>query len=257
MRSAIYVGRVRHARYDRIAHAFDYRHALLCLDLDELSHVFERRWLWSVERANLVSFRRRDCFGDPSVPLADAVRARVSEELGRTPRGPIHVLTQPSLLGYAFNPVSFYLCYREGGVELDAILAEITNTPWGERHAYVLDARTHSDGRVRARFAKRFHVSPFQPMEHEYVWEFRHGDDALHIHMENLASGRRVFTADMQLARRPLDGAGLARLLVAFPTLPFRTLAAIYYQALRLRLKGAPGYDHPRHAHARTGAELR
>lgn len=257
MRSAIYVGRVRHERLALVEHSFSYRHALLCLDLDELPHVFDRRWLWSVERANVVGFRRRDYFGDPSVPLAEAVRARVRAELGHDARGPVHVLTQPRMFGYVFNPVSFYFCYRADGARLDAILAEITNTPWGERHAYVIDARAHGTGRIRARFAKRFHVSPFQPMEHEYAWEFHCSDDALEVRMENLASGRRVFAVDLRLERRPLDGAGLARLLVAFPALSLRTLAAIYFQALRLRLKGAPTHDHPRLRRSTAGVELR
>lgn len=246
MKSALYIGRVWHARSSGVAHSFSYRHALLCLDLDELEHVFDGRWLWSVERANVASFRRADYFGDPAVPLADAVRARVHQELGREPRGPVRLFAQPRLLGYVLNPVSFYFCYASDGTQLEAILAEITNTPWNERHAYVIDARHVSEGRVRARFPKRFHVSPFQPMEHEYEWEIGEPGDELRVHMRNLERGACVFRADMQLERKPLDGANLARLLALLPGLSLRTSAAIYFQALRLRLKGAPVFDHPR-----------
>lgn len=244
MRSCVYTGRVEHTRSAGVAHTFGYRHALLCLDLDELPHVFDGRWLWSVERPNVASFRRSDCLGDAHVPLADAVRARVRAELGREPRGRIAVVTQPRLLGLAFNPVTFYFCRADDGT-LDAIVAEITNTPWNERHAYVLDARVRSGERVRARFAKRFHVSPFQPMALEYAWEFSDAGERLDVTMESFAGGARVFRAVLALERRPLDGPALARLLVTFPGLPLRTLAAIYFQALRLKLKGAPFHAHP------------
>lgn len=250
MNSAVYFGQVRHARSAVVEHAFTYRHALLYLDLDELPQLFRARWLWSHERANLVSFHRRDYFGERELPLADAVRARVSEELGRETRGPVRVLTQPRFLGYVFNPVTFYYCFAPCGERLDAVVAEITNTPWNERHAYVIDARTGSDDLhvARARFAKRFHVSPFQPAELEYEWELAPPGAQLHVSMRNLDRGRPVFRAEMNLTRRPFDATNLARFLIALPGLSWRTSAAIYWQALRLRLAGAPFHEHPRHA---------
>lgn len=259
MKSALYLGRVSHARIAHVEHVFSYRHALLYLDLGELPRLFDGRWLWSHERANVASFRRRDCLGDPNVPLDVAVRERVREELGRDPRGPVRVLTQPRFLGYAFNPVSFYFCFADDAAEtLDAVVAEITNTPWNERHSYVLDARASRGAQsVRARFAKRFHVSPFQPMEHEYEWELTPPGDELHVRMKNLERGECVFRADMRLERRALDGAGLAHFLAAYPGLSLRTIAAIYWQALRLRLAGAPVHDHPRHAATAAGARSR
>lgn len=244
MRSCLYTGRVDHVRSAGIAHAFGYRHALLCLDLDELPHVFDRRWLWSVEKPNVASFRRRDYLGDASVPLADAVRARVRAELGREPRGHIAIVTQPRLFGRVFNPVTFYFCRAEDGT-LDAIVAEITNTPWNERHAYVLDARVRQGERVCARFAKRFHVSPFQPMELEYAWDFTDAGERLDVRMESFADGAHVFRAELALERRPLDGPALGWLLAAYPGLSVRTLAAIYFEALRLKLKGAHFHPHP------------
>lgn len=256
MRSCLYTGRVDHVRGAGITHAFGYRHALLCLDLDELPHVFDGRWLWSVEAPNVASFRRRDYLGDAAVPLADAVRARVRAELGREPRGPIAIVTQPRLLGRVFNPVTFYFCRAEDGA-LDAIVAEITNTPWNERHAYVLDARVRNGERVCARFAKRFHVSPFQPMELEYAWEFTDAGERLDVRMESFAGGARVFRAELALERRPLDGRALARMLAAFPGLSLRTLAAIYFEALRLKLKGAPFHAHPSAAASHAAVEPR
>ncbi|TXH18822.1 MAG: DUF1365 domain-containing protein, partial [Gammaproteobacteria bacterium] len=138
--SAIYEGRVRHRRHAPRAHAFEYRMAQLYLDLDEVDAVFRERWLWSVERPNLASFRRRDFLGDPAQPLAEAVRDRVERASGERPGGPVRLLTHLRYAGYSFNPVSFYYCHAADGA-LHSIVAEITNTPWKERHRYVLDAR--------------------------------------------------------------------------------------------------------------------
>ena len=122
--SCIYEGWVRHRRHAPHAHAFRYRMYMLYLDLAELDRVFSARWLWSVNRRNLAQFKRSDYLGDPSMPLVDAVRARVREATGRTPEGPIRVLTHLRYFGHCFNPVSFYYCYADDGVTLDTIVAE-------------------------------------------------------------------------------------------------------------------------------------
>ncbi len=244
MRSAVYFGRVGHRRIGGVEHAFGYGHVLLALDLSELDRAFRGRWLWSVERANLVSFRRADYLGaEGGAALDAAVRARVQAELGREPKGRVVLLTQPRFAGFVFNPVSFYYCY-DADERLDAIVAEITNTPWGERHSYVLDARGGAG--ARARFAKRFHVSPFQDMGQEYEWAFGELGEELDVQMTNFERGTPVFEARLQMRRRELDGAALARALCLCPGFSLRSIAAIYWQALRLKLKGAPFFEHPR-----------
>jgi uncharacterized protein len=254
MRSAIYFGRVAHRRHGPVEHAFGYGHCLLALELSELPRVFERRWLWSHERTNLASVQRRDYLGAEEHPdLASAVRARVARELGREPRGAIFLLTQPRFAGFVFNPVSFYYCEDERG-ELDAIVAEITSTPWNERHSYVLDARKREQGQVAARFAKAFHVSPFLPMQQEYRWDFSELGPELAVRMANFEAGKRVFDVALSMRRRPLDGRSLARALALYPGFSMRSIAAIYWQALRLRLKGAPFHEHPRTGPARMEA---
>jgi DUF1365 family protein len=241
VRSALYEGTVEHHRLAPRPHAFRYGVGLLALDLDELPELFRGRLFWSLERANLASFRRADYLGPAELPLKEAVLARVAAELGHRPAGPVTLLTQLRVLGWAFNPVSFYLCHDAHGA-LAALVAEITNTPWGERFAYVLDAR---GGQRAWRFPKRFHVSPFLPMELEYDWRLRCDADGLTVQMTDLADGRPVFRAGMELTRRPLDGRALARALVRYPLQPQRVSAAIYWQALRLWWKRTPFFPHP------------
>ncbi len=251
--SAIYEGWVRHRRHTPHAHAFRYRMYLLYLDLAELDRVFARRWLWSVNRRNLAEFRRSDYLGDPAVPLDQAVRARIREACGRAPTGPIRLLAHLRTCGHCFNPVAFYYCYADDGTTLDTIVAEITNTPWKERHSYVLPVATadrHGTA-LRWDFRKAFHVSPFMPMQRDYSWRFTVPNDAapdaaLRVHMDVLDDTARDFDATLVLQRRPLTGANLARVLLRFPAMSLRIVAAIHWQALRLWLRRNPVYDHPK-----------
>lgn len=237
MNSAIYVGRVGHRRYRPVEHAFAYSLFMMYLDLDEVDHLFEGRWLWSARRPAPAWFRRRDYLGDPARPLAGEVRDLVERRLGRRPTGPIRLLTHLRYWGYCFNPVSFYFCHE--GEAIPAVVAEITNTPWNERHAYVLP------GPGVHRMRKEFHVSPFMGMEQEYEWRIPAPDRDLRIHMENFERGERVFDATLTLERREISGRALAGALLRHPFMTGKAIAGIYWQALRLRMKRAPFHAHP------------
>ena len=245
--SALYEGWVRHRRHAPHPHAFRYRICLLYLDLDELDRVFTGRMLWSIGRRNVAEFRRSDYLGDRSMPLADAVRERVRSETGRAPGGPIRLLTHLRYFGHCFNPVSFYYCYAADGTTLEYVVAEITNTPWKERHSYVLPvASARRQGRVlRWDFRKAFHVSPFLPMQRDYAWRFTAPEQSLHVHMDVLREGTRELDATLVLERRELTGANLARALWRYPAMTLRVVAAIHWQALRLWLRRNPVYAHP------------
>jgi len=247
LQSAIYEGWVRHRRYTPHAHAFRYRVCMLYLDLNEIDEVFRGRRLWAVGRRNLAEFRRSDYLGDAAMPLADAVRERVRAETDRAPAGPIRLLTHLRYFGHCFNPVSFYYCYQTDGTTLDTIVAEITNTPWKERHSYVLpitSAERHASAHVWA-LRKAFHVSPFLPMDRDYAWRFTEPGSSLHVHMDVLRESTREFDATMALDRRELNAANLARVLLRYPAMTLRVVAAIHWQALRLWLCRNPVYDHP------------
>ncbi len=245
--SCIYEGWVRHRRYAPHAHVFRYRLYMMYLDLAEIDRVFAKRWLWSTRRRNVVEFRRSDYLGDPAIPLDIAVRRRAAEVLGQEPAGPIRMLTQLRTFGHCFNPVTFYYCYREDGATLDCIVAEITNTPWKERHSYVLSvgAAVAHGGALGWDFQKRFHVSPFLPMQRDYAWRLTPPEQTLRVHMDVLAGGTRDFDATLVLERRALTGMRLARMLLRFPAMSLRIVAAIHWQALLIFLRRNPVYDHP------------
>jgi DUF1365 family protein len=245
--SAIYEGSVRHRRRTPRAHEFRYRMAQLYLDLDELDRVFSGRWLWSNGHRNVAEFRRRDHLGPSHLPLAEAVRERIRAAGAVPADGPIRVLTHLRYFGHVFNPVTFYYCFEADGTTLRHVVAEITNTPWKERHAYVLPV---ADAARRGRawcweFGKAFHVSPFMAMERDYRWTFTAPADDLLVQMDVLRDGDREFDATLSLQRRPLDGAALARVLWRYPLMTVQVVGAIHWQALRLWLKRTPVHDHP------------
>lgn len=247
MQSKIYVGQVRHRRFTPHEHSFSYNMFMMYLDLDELPHLFDPYLFWSANRFNLACFNRREHLGNPEQPLKQAVKDLVLEKSGIALDGPIRLLTHMRYFGYGFNPASFYYCFNKQDSELQAIVVEVNNTPWGEQHCYVLPAKSNPDGNKRQRFhlSKEFHVSPFNPMDQNYDWRFTSPDEHLAVHMENWRHNEKVFDATLSLDARDINAGSLSKTLVQFPLMTMKVIGAIYYQALKLWLKRTPLYTHP------------
>jgi DUF1365 family protein len=243
--SAIYEGTVRHRRFAVRGHELRHRLALAYIDLDELPDLLGGRLL--AARAGFVRFRRRDYLGDPSTPLADAVRDTVDAQTGIRPEGPIRLLTHLRTFGHCFNPVSFYYCFDSSGETVQCVLAEVTNTPWGERHTYALAPASRTSSNVLGgSLAKALHVSPFMGMDHRYEWRLTAPAETLSVHIASHREGQLAFDATLGLHRRELTRASLTRVTARYPLATTRVLALIYAHGVALKLKGVPLHPHPR-----------
>jgi DUF1365 family protein len=242
--SAVYEGWVRHRRFAPTPHVFRYALFMMYLDLDEIPEMFRGHLIWGHERPGVGSFRRADYLGDPRQPLRDAVGDVVEERLGRRPIGPIRLLTHLRYFGYSFNPVSIYYCFA--GAKLDAIVLEVRNTPWGQRHCYVLDAAARESNRtLRYVEPKAFHVSPFLTMDLSYRFAITPPAERLAVHMDCVAPAGKTLDATLWLERRPWNRSTLTRILFRFPWMTGTVIGAIYWQALRLWWKRVPYVPHP------------
>jgi len=261
--SAVYEGTIRHRRFEPVEHSFRYRLFLMYLDLGELPEVLDPFPFFSARRAAPARFRRQDFLGDPHRPLDECAREAVAAATGERPAGPVRLLTGLRYFGHGFNPVSLYYCFGEGGERVDAIVADVENIPWGERHPYVL-ARGGRRGTVLADdLHKALHVSPLMGMDQTYSFRASEPGESIAVQIESrpretakrhpedafLRSRRsnapKTFDATLNLRRRELSSRTLSGMLARYPAMSLQVVAKIYGQALRLKLKGARYHPHP------------
>lgn len=245
MHSCIYRGTIGHTRRGEATNAFSYSLFMMLLDLDEIDTLFDPYWLWSAKRPAIARFRRKDHYGAPEMPLADTIRDLVAEKTGHRPLGPVRLLTHLSYFGRCFNPISVYYCYDERN-ELQDVVLEVSNTPWGEQHCYVLgQGDNESEKHHRYSFDKAFHVSPFLPMDMQYRCRLTPPADNLYIALDNYREETKVFGSHLTLERREITQGAMATTLMRDPLMTFKVVSLIHWQALKLWLKRATYYDHP------------
>ena len=243
--SNFYEGDVFHCRLMPKKHSFTYRFFWTAIGLDEMNEVFSKHPLWSLEKWNVSSFRRKDHLGDSSKPLELCVKELIENKIGVKPMGSVQLITHMAYLGFRFNPVSFYVL-RSDTKKVEFIVAEINNTPWGEQFCYVIDARNQSSDSINAEMKKQFHISPFFSMNIDYKWNFSFINNQLKIHMENWENGNKVFQVSMQAKEREINKKSMSIMLLKYPLMTIQVVWGIYWQALRLWLKKIPVYSHPK-----------
>ena len=247
MNSKLYVGQVNHRRHTPTKHEFQYRMFMMLLDLDELPSLFDDYLLWSARRFNIAWFNRRNHYGAAEKSLKSSIIELVKSEANITLDGPIMLLTHLSYFGYGFNPVSFYYCYDHTGKELRAIVAEVNNTPWGEQYCYVFsefDNQGHGNKHIY-QLEKKFHVSPFNPMNQNYKWQLSYPTENLSVHIENWQDEELIFDASLSMHAYEINSSTLAKNLINFPFMTMKISMSIYFEAFKLWLKRTPVYTHP------------
>lgn len=250
--SAVYHGMVRHRRFSPRSHAFRYRVFMMYFDLDELDDVLAMSPWWSMKTWSLARFSRQDYFGDDALPIKQAVLSEVNDRLGLTLSGSVRMLTNCRYFGFIINPITIYYCFDDNE-QLQAMLLEVTNTPWKEKVAYVLKCDPNQ-AMQRIQFNKDMHVSPFHPMTHFYDWRSNAPDQKLAVHMQNreIEGEQCVFDATLSLTRMPLTSRSMASVLFRYPVMTMKVAFGIYWQALKLWMKKVPFYSHPNSSSATT-----
>ena len=247
LQNYIYNGVIRHRRYTPFEHFFSYPLFMVYVDISKVSKILKHSFIWNVNRPALISFYRKDYHGDPNKPLDQAVRDTIYNKTGKKINGPIRILTHLRYFGFCFNPVSFYYCFNTSDSKLEMIMAEVTNTPWNERHSYIIDKKMLKGSKksLVAEIEKKLHVSPFWGMDHQYEWLFSEPDESLLVNMKNFKSKIKVFDATLTMKRKALT---IKNLLISVLRFPFITLIVVYrihWQALKLWIKKAPFFVHP------------
>ncbi|MEN8721202.1 MAG: DUF1365 domain-containing protein [Oceanococcaceae bacterium] len=246
-RNAVLRGHVSHARLTAPIHRFRYRMGMLRLDLDALPQTLAPFRLWSMGGRNLGQIRPRDYLNGRAPTLEDwitSLRAALASRLGEPCTGRIELTTQPRSFGTGFNPINLYRCHHADG-HLQAVVAEVNNTPWGENILYVLPVAAGCTADIDIEFAKAMHVSPFQPMDMRYRLHWQRDGDQERIALDCWKQDTRVFAARLQLQAEPLSRSGLARLMLHNALLPGRVVGGIYWEALKLWFKRARYFPHP------------
>ncbi len=242
---AIYVGKLRHRRFQPAEHDFTYPIFMVMLDIDAIPALMKVSPLAAYNRFNCASYYERDHFGDPSRSLRERLREDAAAEGITLPEGPIYLLTHLRYFGYNFNPVSFFYCCDSQG-RVETILAEVNSTFGESRNYWLHSGNQVANERVLLyRAPKALHVSPFMKMELDYTFMFTAPEERLVAHMQTLDDGKCFFDATLDLRREPWTARALHRALAAYPFMTAKVIAAIHWQALRLFVKGCPVYTKP------------
>lgn len=240
----LYSGYVQHTRTQPKAHSFRYKADSIWLDLQHLEHLDQISPFWSSSGFNLISFDRKQYLpSDRS--LYDQACLEIEKKTAKTFTGTIYLLANLSCWGHCFNPISFFACYDNG--QLRYLMAEVHNTPWGERFIYLHDVdQLSNDTEHFVEFDKGFHVSPFMPMQLKYSWRYKLNNEQFKISMNLRQAGETIFNASLDLHGQKLNSSLANQLPFRKPFLTFSILPRIYWQAFRLWLKKIPVYRHPR-----------
>ncbi|MEM8983915.1 MAG: DUF1365 domain-containing protein [Pseudomonadota bacterium] len=240
--SCLYRGWVRHERLVKPAQTFTYPTFMTYLALAEVDELERSLFGFSARRFAPIWLRRQDHAGRVDESLFESTVKHLRDNGFSGPIADIRLLTNLRYWGHCFNPISVYYCYADVGNNPVAVVLEVTNTPWDQRHRYVIPLE---EGQRRYAFDKTFHVSPFFSMDMRYESFIATPGERLRFALTNWKDGEAVHRASLVLEREALTSARLWRRALGEVSVTGRNLARIYWQAARLWLKGATYHRHP------------
>jgi len=238
IQSAIYQGTVFHRRFVPKAHAFSYKIFLMWINLDEVEQLAATVKGFSCSKWAPIRYKRQDYYGEPDKPLKSCILEKMSHMAEQNLDGEVYLLSQMRTFGLYFSPVNFYYLRQKNGT-FSHVLAEVSNTPWNERHCYLVDLAKQQDSQ------KAFHVSPFNPMDMQYKWAISQPEQSLQLTL-SCHQETKHFVANINMSRLEMNSKNLFNVLVSIPSMTIKTVFGIYWQALKLFLKGVPVYAHPK-----------
>tara|TARA_B100000945_G_scaffold312699_1_gene307603 strand:- start:929 stop:1681 length:753 start_codon:yes stop_codon:yes gene_type:complete len=245
LNSCFYEGIVYHSRKIPIRHGFRMGLYMAFIDLDELEDLFCKCRLMATEWPWFNRFRRRDYFGTKN-SLKQTLLEFINNETGDQTITKVQLLTQVRTFGFFMNPVAFYYCFDRDN-QLRYVVTEVNNTPWGEKHLYLLD-NSHWEGIANKRHTteKEMHVSPFMSMDYRYFWSITKPSETLRLSIRLMAENEKSpFVAGIRLKRREFSTINLLRLNLRYPFITIRIMLGIYFHAFRLWCKKIPFHPHP------------
>ena len=246
LKSAIYSGTVFHSRKKPFNHEFKYSLFMAFINLKEINTILPNSILWGINKKALLSFHRSDYLKRPEKILIDAVKNLVFERIGKKIKGPIYLLAHLRTLGHCFNPVSFYYCFDESEKKVDAIIVEVTNTPWKQRFSYVIDCQSSIKNKHHMDIQKKqLHVSPFFKMNHQYHFSISNPKNIISINIANFERGEKVHESVLSLNKKKFSKKSLIQSLINYPFMTLKVVSAIHWQATKLWFKGAKFYNNP------------